>query len=489
MAMLTVSTSAFAQEASSAQPSSAEPRQEASAAETNAETNKIDELSARLSKQEAELGELRAELERRLTDERAQREAAQAKLAADTQATVDATLTAHPRVSGSDGLTLSGFLQADMYVKQTSEDQLNTSSGAPLNDNRFAIKRARLRGSIDRRYLAAVIEVDANTNNGPQMRPMNMEVTAKLPGDLTPLIAGTVGIFKIPFGYEIGQSDYQRIFAERSNMERALFPGEYDLGARVAGGWRLVRYALAVQNGEPLGESTFPARDPNGAKDVVGRLGMWSPLAEAIEVQGGFSALYGKGLHKGTSPTKPTVTWQDRNENGRLDPNELIVSPGSSGLPSQNFERWALGADLLLSARTSWLGNTTAYAEVVWAKNLDRALLVADPYGPLGRPMREQGYYVALTQDLGKYAQAGLRYDYYDPDRDSTNRVLSTSLLSSQAVSTYGMAVAVRGRIGGLTNRVLLEYDINRNHNGRDSSGLPTNLASNAFTLRAEAVF
>jgi hypothetical protein len=374
-------------------------------------------------------------------------------------------------------------------AKQTSEDQLNTSTGAPLNDDRFTLRRLRLRAAIDRRYLAAVAELDANTGNGPQVRPMNMEVTAKLPGESLPYAALTVGIFKIPFGYEIGQSDTQRAFAERSNLERALFPGEYDLGARIAGGWRFVRYALAVQNGEPMGESAFPMRDPNAAKDVVGRLGVASPLGGGLALQAGFSALTGKGLHKGTAPTKPNVSWKDTNENGRIDSNELIPSPGTSGLPSQNFSRHALGADLMLSLQTERLGMTTVYGEITWAKNLDRALLVADPYGPLGRDLREMGYYVALVQDLGRFVQAGVRYDRYDPDRDSTDRVAAAVLLSSQAVSTVALAVAARLRIDGLAGRLLLQYDINRNHAGRDLSGLPTNLASNVLTLRAEAVF
>jgi hypothetical protein len=455
--------------------------------------DRTSELAAQVARQQAEIAALREEVERRFQEERATREAAEAKAAEESKAqgkaAAEEALERRPRVSGSDGLTLSGFMQNDFYVKQTSEDQLNTSTGAPLNDNRFTIRRARLRGAIDRRYLAAVLEVDANTTNGPQVRPMNMEATVKLPGDLVPAVAGTVGIFKIPFGYEVGQADYARLFAERSNMERAFFPGEYDLGAKVGGGWRFVRYVLAIQNGEPMGESTFPARDPNGAKDVVGRLGMTSPLAENVDIQGGFSALVGKGFHPGTPPTKPTVSWQDRNENGRVDPNELIGSPGSSGLPSQNFSRYALGADLLLSVQTARLGTTTVYGEIEWAENLDRGYLIADPYGPLGRNMRERGYYLALVQDLGKYLQAGVRYDYYDPDQDSTDRVAATALLSSQAVSTVALAAAVRWKIGGLTNRLLAQYDINRNHSGRDQSGLTTNLASNVFTLRAEAVF
>ena len=446
-------------------------------------------MAEQVARQEAEIKALRETFEKRLGEEASARNAAEAKAEDNAKAVVEATLKNSPRVTGSDGLTLSGFFQADMFVKQNSEDQLNTSTSAPLNDDRFTIRRARLRASIDRRYLAAILELDANTTNGPQVRPMNMEATIKLPGDSLPYVAGTVGIFKIPFGFEIGQADYDRLFAERSNLERALFPGEYDLGARVAGAWRFVRYVLAVQNGEPMGESAFPARDPNTSKDVVGRLGVASPLGGGVNLQGGFSGLAGKGLHKGTAPTKPTTTWHDINEDGKIGPNETVPVPGASGLPSQNFNRNAIGADLLVSMTTATLGTTTAYGEVTWAKNLDRALLVADPYGPLGRDMREMGYYLALVQDFGKHLQAGIRYDRYDPDQDSTDRVAAAVLLSSQAVSTFAVAVAGRWKIGGLTNRLLLQYDVNRNHFGRNQAGLPTNLASNVFTMRAEAVF
>ena len=488
IAMLAAPSRTLGQESPPAQASDS-----AAAPETATQEQPVDrtaELAEQLARQQQEIALLRRSLDERIAAETAARKAAEAKSSEDAKAIVEAALQKQgPKVSGIEGLTLSGFLQADMYAKQSSEDQLNTSTGQPLNDDRFSIKRARLRASVDRGYLAGIVEMDANTVNGPQARPMAMEATIKLPGDEVPYVAATVGVFKIPYGFEIGQADYQRLFAERSNLERALFPGEYDLGARIAGGWRFVRYALAVQNGEPVGESTFPDRDPNAAKDVVGRLGMAASLGEGVNVQGGFSGVVGKGLHKGTAPTKPTMIWQDRNENGRIDPSETIPSPGSSGLPSQNFSRHALGADILFSVTTARLGTTTAYAEITWAKNLDRAMLIADPYGPLGRDMRERGYYLALVQDFGKHVQAGVRYDNYDPDQDSTDRVAATVLLSSQAVSTIALGLAARWKIGGLANRLLVQYDINRNHAGRDQGGLPTNLASNVFTLRAETVF
>ncbi len=404
----------------------------------------VAELSAQLAQQRAELAGLREEMQRKLADEKAAREAAEAKAETNARAEVDAALKAERE--GRQWLRMSGFVQADLNVNQTSQDQLNTSTGAPLNDNRFLIRRMRLGAFVDRQYLAGVLELDANTVNGPQVRPMDVEATVKWPGGSVPLAALTVGLFKIPFGFEVIERDRDRIFTERSTFIRAFFPGEYDLGARLAGGWRFVRYALAVQNGEPIGENTFPLRDPNQAKDITGRLGIVSEVSDKVSVQGGFSALTGKGFHKGVPPTKPTLTWQDLNENGQYNAGELIVSPGTSGQPSQNFSRYAVGADALVTVRYLRDFSTTIYAEFARASNLDRWFLVADPYGPLGRNLREWGYYVAAVQNLGRHFRLGLRYDYYNPDLDSTDRQAAVTVPSSQDISTVSAAVALVGR-------------------------------------------
>ena len=449
----------------------------------------MEETSAQLAQQRAELAKLREEFEAKLAEERAAREATEARAQANARAEIEAALKTEPRLARLSWLTVSGFVQADLNVNQTSQDQLNTSTGAPLNDNRFLIRRARLGASVGQKYLAGIVELDANTVNGPQVRPMDVEATVKWPGGSMPLVALTAGLFKIPFGWEVAERDRDRIFTERSTFIRALFPGEYDLGMRLAGGWRFVRYALAVQNGEPIGEKTFPLLDPNQGKDITGRLGIVSQVAERVAIQAGFSALTGKGLHKGTPPTKPTLTWVDLNENGQYNAGELIVSPGTSGQPSQNFSRYAVGADALVSVRYLKNSGTTIYAEFARANNLDRWLLIADPYGPLGRDLREWGYYLAAVQELGRHFRLGLRYDYYNPDLDSTDRQAAVMVLSSQAISTVSAAAALVGQTGGISGRLVAEYDWVADQQGRDASGIPTDLKNNAFTLRAEVAF
>jgi hypothetical protein len=437
------------------------------------------------------------ELAKQLADERAARQASEAKLAADQlrlSAEVEERATARmkemlaagkPRVSGSEGLTLSGFAQVDLWFRQSSEDQLNSSTAVPLNQDRFLLRRSRLRASYEAPYVLGALELDANTVNSNQVRVVGVEASVRWPGaDPLPLAMFTVGSFKIPFGWEVRQSDTDRTFLERSTAIRALFPGEYDFGARLQGGWRFLRYSVAAMNGEPLGERTFPALDPNHSKDVVGRVGMDTAIGTMASWIAGVSAVWGRGFHKGTPATKPTTVWQDRNENGAFDNGELTIVPGQAATASANFSRFGLGIDARVTVRMPYLGDTTAYGEVVWAKNLDRAYLIADPVGS-GRDLREMGYYVALVQDVGKHLQLGARYDYYNPDRDSTGLQAAVLVPSDQSYKTFALAAALR--FGSA--RFVAEYDVNRNHLGRTSTGVPTNMKDNLLAFRSEVKF
>ncbi|HVY40473.1 MAG TPA: hypothetical protein VHM31_21190 [Polyangia bacterium] len=385
------------------------------------------------------------------------------------------------------GLSFTGYLQADWAVwNQLSQDQLSPV-GAPLNQSEFYIRRARLRAAVDRWWVAGLIEFDGNTVNGTQARLIGAEASLKWPperGPAPPLLMATIGLFKIPFGYEIGQSDRERLFLERSTAERGLFPGEYDAGARLMGAWRFTRYAFAVMDGEPIGERTFPLRDPNKAKDFVGRVGIETPVSSRVWVAGGFSGLSGRGFHAGTSATKSVVQWNDLNGNGVLDQGEVVVVPGVAAVPSQNFSRFGYGADLRLGVEEPFLGATTLYSEIYWAKNLDRAVLPADPVA-FGRDYRELGLYVGVTQGLGPHAIVGIRYDFYNPDADSVNQVMGATTPTALSYQTVAFAAALRG----VSGRLIAEFDLNRNHNGRNPEGQPTNLASNTFVLRGEVSF
>jgi hypothetical protein len=416
----------------------------------------IDALLARDAELTKALDDSRADVAKQVDAERTARDAAIAKV--------------------KPAVTAGGFAQIDAAWRQSSQDELK-QSGDPLNMDRFYVRRARPRLTAAYGDVGGVIELDANTVNGMQVRPSNIEATYQA----QPWLKAGMGISKIPFGYEVEESDRTRLFLERSNAERALFPGEYDLGVKLTGGWKFLRYAVAAQNGEPVGEKGgFTLRDPNQAKDITARAGLDTTSGD-VHVAGGFSFLTGKGFHAGTPATKDQLVWRDLNEDGTVNVGEIQVIPGQAATPSANFDRFAIGADVEVTIDLHDAGKLMVYGEVVAAGNLDRATVIADPIAS-GRDYRELGYYAAAIHSPTPWSMFGVRYDHYDPDADASELRTGNVVPVNQTMSTLSLTGALVTDHG----RLILEWDHNRNHMGRTVSGVPTNLADDAVILRAQ---
>jgi hypothetical protein len=312
-----------------------------------------------------------------------------------------------------------------------------------------------------------------------------------------PIAQLTVGQFDLPFGFDLVQSPRTRWFMERSTVSRALWPGEPDMGARLSGGISFARYAFAVTNGEPIDEkSGFGLQDPDGNKDITGRLGAEAKAGDTFVVSGGVSYNRGKGFHAGTDATKGTFTWTDTNGDGRVQPEELVAVVGNAAVPSSTFSRWAVGADLQLQLKTM-LGWSILTGEVIAASNLDRNTFIADPLAgnpvtndPIppgstqaGPALRELGFYVAYTQEITPYGVIGFRYDQYNPNADSTDSRGGKVLPRSQTIKTYsplvGLALPDRARL-------VFQYDHISDLLARDARGVPTDFKNDQWTLRLQ---
>jgi hypothetical protein len=326
--------------------------------------------------------------------------------------------------------------------------------------------------------------LDANTVKGMAMGLARAELAL---GRARPAWAWelALGFLRIPFGLEIQEREPDRFFLERSNLSRALFPGTFDLGARAQASWRFVRAQLAVMNGNPLGDASFPARDPNAAKDFVGRLGMDSTIAAKVHVSAGVSSLKGTGFHPGTPASKDVLVWRDQNEDGIVQLSEIQAIPGRAATPSQNFSRFAVGADGRIGFAVPHLGNATLFGEVVWAANLDRGLLPADPVTS-GRDLREFGWVVGASQEFRERAAFGIRYDSYNPDVDGYRQTPTVLVPKDMSFRTWTFTLSWGGPAH---NRLVLEYQHNRNALAVAADGSPTTLASDTLTLRGQMVF
>lgn len=389
-----------------------------------------------------------------------------------------------PWVSSPLGLSIGGYAQSQYESHQDSHDQL-FQGGALQNKDRFDIRRARLSLAGEWQYAALVLELDANTVNGPQVDLRKAEASLQYRPDheKPPVVIATLGQFDTPFGYELVEVPRTRWFMEQATVTRELWPGSADVGLRVAGALGFFRWTIAALDGHPAGEATpYALQDPNGGKDLVLRFGVDLQPRRNLQIAGGISSSKGKGFHPGTDATKASLQWNDSNRDNRVDPSsELVGVAAQSAIASQTFDRSALGADVRASIRTR-LGVTKLYAEVFLASNMDRGLFVADPIAT-GVDQHELGYIAGLVQELGRYAVVGFRYDVYDPNSDAFDSRRARLLPYNQAITTYaplvGLTLPERARLS-------FEYDFIKNALGRNDLGVPASLKMNTWTVRLQ---
>jgi len=381
-----------------------------------------------------------------------------------------------------ESLQVRGYVQAQYESHQDSEDQV-LPGGAPLNQNRFVLRRARVRFDKLWKYGGVMIEFDANSVRGAAIGIQHAEATlAYRNADHSPMVSATVGLFDNPFGREVLESPRERVFMERSAASRAFFPAEPDLGARVGGQIAWFRYSAAVVNGQPLGDRTgFILQDPNAHKDVLGRVGVSANIKPTLRVNGGVSVLNGKGFKSGSDATKNTIVWRDIDENGQFSLGEFQGVPGVSAVASQNFDRWLVGADLSFELESKF-GKTLIAGELSLGSNMDRSLFIADPV-TTSLDQRELGYYIAVVQEFRGGPIAGLRFDSYNPNSDFLDSQAGKLVPTSQTLRTIspvvGFQVPHRARL-------VFQYDLVHDALARDAAGVPTDKKNNAWTLRLQ---
>lgn len=379
------------------------------------------------------------------------------------------------------GFSLWGFVQAQYVVDQLSEDQVDPD-GQPLNRNQFQVPRARLHLSHGWKYAFANLELEAGTV-GPPVRIRRAEASLLYRGNVSdeipPLLVMTAGVTDIPFGAELAESQRDRLFMERSLPNRALFPSNADLGVKLWGVAGPFEYSAAVVNGEPLNDKGWP-QDFNSAKDIVGRVGAQAGILGMGRLGGGVSFYVGRGFSEGTPATKDSLQWVDLNSNGVVDDGEVQGATGSSALSSESFTRYAIGLDVKNAWKLPW-GSLQLGAEGFAASNLDRGLLPNDP-AVSGADSRQLGLSAFFVQSLFDWTAVGFRGAFYAPNTTLTEQragIFHLRNLETWELSPTLTVLFDRARLSA-------EYDIILDQMGRDSAGVPTDVANNRFTVRLQ---
>ena len=315
-------------------------------------------------------------------------------------------------VDGFKKLKIGGFIQGRYEYHQDAVDGWSNYK----NENRFYVRHAYLGAKYEGRNAEYFLQIDANNNDGFALK----DAEATFVDTWTPLhLRVTLGQFKVPFGYEILQSDADREMPERSQVILSLFPGDRDRGLRLQGSYEMFRLNIALVNGASFGQKD-PSNyqgvvqngyDPNGFKTVVGRLG-----ADLGWLAGGVSGMWGRTLDTALLPN-PTTT----------------PATAASYL---YYEQLRLGADVQGYVDVPEVGGLAVKGELIWARkrNLDYDL------GPANDCLdrRSLGWMITAVQNIGPYLGVALRFDQFDP--------LLSSTLDSRCSAAASPSAAIKNR-------------------------------------------
>ena len=331
--------------------------------------------------------------------------AVESKLAG-TETTVEAIQSS---VDGFKKLKFRGFIQGRYEHHQDAADGWSNYK----NENRFYVRHGYLGVKYEGKNAEYFLQIDGNSNEGVVLK----DAEATFVDTWTPFhLRVTLGQFKVPFGYEIMQSDADRELPERSQVVLSLFPGDRDRGLRLQARYQMFLLKIALVNGASFGQkdpSNFQGvvqngYDPNGFKTVVGRLG-----ADLGWLVGGISGMWGRTLDTNVLPV-PEITTTFVSADGTQ---QTMTSPAIAA-SYLYYEQLRLGADVQVYLDVPKVGGFALKGELIWArkKNLDYDLVKADPC----RDSDSLGWTITVVQNIGPYLGAAFRFDQYDPLLSST---------------------------------------------------------------------
>lgn len=300
----------------------------------------------------------------------------------------------------ASNLKITGFVQGRYEWHDDSVNGWDTKSNGPGSSNKstFYVRRARL----DTNYVGQNAEFVLQLDGGGDTVGLR-DAEAAFVDTWTPLkLRISIGQFKYAFGYELQQSDPVREMPERSRMIQQFFPGERDRGLKVQGRYQMLRFQLALVNGNGIQDPIFKSgKDSNAWLDFVGRVGV-----DFGTIAGGLSGYYG-----GSSVYNP---------NSSTDTNPLNL---------KRYSRVRAGADVQANIAVPSLGNLSLRGEFIFSrdKNKEYNGVAADSC----QDRVGLGWSAIAAQNFGSLLGAVVRVDWYDP-------LLQSSLDEEKCLSADG---------------------------------------------------
>jgi hypothetical protein len=409
------------------------------------------------------------------------------------------TLVAVVEKSASDlavlqRLKITGYLQAQFQKADTAGiESFAGGNFAAGIDNRFAVRRGRVKFTYDYSFSQFVLQFDV-TEKGVGIKDAYVSFT----DPWINCFAVTAGVMDRPFGYEISYSSSTRESPERSRMFQTLFPGERDLGAKLTfqppktSRFNYLKIDAGLYNG--IGPN---AVDFDGFKDFIGHAMInKSNRSENLKVGVGLS-YYNGGWKQGT---KYLYNMSDM---ALSTGNIMAFAVDSTGsAPGTQLRREYFGADAQVSFDFPF-GLTTLRGEYIQGTQPGTASSSSSPATQPGDAYIRNfngGYFYWIQNIMQSKFQTVVKYDFYDPNTDVSANDIGVKMsgknkatgASDIRYTTLGLGLIYRWNS---QVRITAYYDMVNNEitnalpNASTLKDLANDRKDNVFTLRVQYKF
>lgn len=394
-------------------------------------------------------------------------------------------------------LKISGWVQTQ-FQHAESKGAKNYDGGdfMPLSDNRFMLRRARVKFTYSTGIFQGVMQVNA-TERGVNL----VEYFGKVTDPWTKSFILTTGVMNRPYGFEIQQSSADRETPERSRFTQILLPNERDLGAMLtfqpAKGKKL--YGLKVDAGffNGVGIAVPGTTSLNGAgvvdfdsyKDFIGRVHYKRAINnDKINFGIGVSHYNGGNVYQNNhvydkmgNNSSNIMSWQMRDT--------LTLT----SLKGDKAPRIYSGADFQFSVKSK-IGTTTIRGEYITGTQTG---LIDESKSPSSLPTKLDSYirsfdggYGYFIQRIGKTKhEIALKYEWYDPNKEVSSASFVAGTPLSKAELKYTMIGM--GYLYYLNDNIkfMVNYNMVTNENAAGISGFENDLKDDVITFRLQYRF
>jgi hypothetical protein len=383
-------------------------------------------------------------------------------------------------------IKISGYIQAQFQVA----DSVGAPSFAggdfePKTDKRFSIRRGRIKFVYDNKLTNYVLQF-----NCTEKEVRVKEAYVKFTEPWLQVVSVQMGIFDLPFGFEVPYSSSSLETPERGRMSQTLFPDENDLGAMITfqmpktSPLNFLKLEAGMFNG-----TQAKAVDFDWQKDFIGRISI-NKVSKSEKIKYGVGAsIYDGGVRQSNKYIYNTIDSLPGHKYG------FVVDSASTNV-GKIARRQYVGVDAQVSFDFPF-GITTLKAEYITGVQPGTSKTSKSPSADPGTDTyirNFDGAYFYFIQNIFQTKhQIVVKYDWYDPNtKVSGNQIAASGKLGTADLkyTTIGLGynykwdnnVKISLYYDMVTNEKSDNLTVNKFRYNRD-------LKDNVFTVRFQYKF